>query len=62
MHTATSSLFLLTSKCWTVRCPVTNQVSETDYVMKLHSMITEKLLMHQDKCQPQMPSMRSKIS
>ena len=34
-----SSLFLSTLKCWTVRYPITNWGSETDYVTKLRSMI-----------------------
>ena len=30
MHMGTRSLFLSTLKCWTARCPITKQDSETD--------------------------------
>ena len=39
----TSLLFLSTLKCYTVLYPITKWDSETDYVTKLHSMITTEL-------------------
>ena len=52
----------LTLKWWTVRCPITNQGSETDFVMKLGSMNMKKLLMQWDKHQPQMLHIRLLVS
>ena len=46
VDTGTSLLFLSTLKCWKVQCSVTKQDTETDYVMKLLSTITGKLLFH----------------
>ena len=40
MHMGTSSSFLSTLKCWTVRYAITNWGSETDHVTKLGSTTT----------------------
>ena len=61
-HMGTSSSSPSTLKCLIVQCPITKQDSEPDCVMKLLKMNMEKLLMQQDKQQPQMLHTRLWIS